>query len=445
MSYQKQNFRTGDTLYASQLDAMEEGIIDVERLAMEGIAGAPNMEKGTGEGSSQQVGDPSRVVDGQWDFNDSEGNPRNPNAADLRDENGNYPFVGMQDYGATGKYSGTFGGSNRASGSRSFAVNNRTIAAGDESFAQGYCTVAFGPSSFAGGSKTLTFEEAAVALGDSTIAGGKCSMAIGSNTIAHAQNAIAIGDRTEALGINSYAGGCQSTAVADGAFVHGYNVNTHEEYGIAFGRNNIATEGAIFTIGNGINETSNAFVAWADGRASVYGAPKNDEDVIRQIDLSTAVKNMEQFIGVTYSDAPIHIGDGSYSVQQFDNFATNSHASAFGNATTASGENSFAQGSGTEASGYCSFVGGQQSKATGNTSTAIGLGVKTTHDRQVAIGQFNIDKEGTVFEVGGGHADDNRINAFEVYLDGDVGIRFNGKTYSLHKMLASYFTDANLK
>ena len=34
---------------------------------------------------------------------------------------------------------------------------------------------------------------------------------------------------------------------------------------------------------------------------------------------------------------------------------------------------------------------------------------------------------------------------FEVYPDGDIGIYKDGKVYSLHKMLASYFTDANLK
>ena len=63
----------------------------------------------------------------------------------------------------------------------------------------------------------------------------------------------------------------------------------------------------------------------------------------------------------------------------------------------------------------------------------------------MAVGRFNDNKSNTLFEVGGGHNVNERFNIFEVYADGDIGIRFNGNTYSLQKMLAAYFTDANLK
>ena len=55
MSYQKQGFYSGGDLYSSQLEAMEDGIINAERLAMEGAAGAANMEKGSKALSTQQV------------------------------------------------------------------------------------------------------------------------------------------------------------------------------------------------------------------------------------------------------------------------------------------------------------------------------------------------------------------------------------------------------
>ena len=43
--YQKQGFYSGQKLQASQLDAMEDGIINAEKLVIEGAAGAANMEK----------------------------------------------------------------------------------------------------------------------------------------------------------------------------------------------------------------------------------------------------------------------------------------------------------------------------------------------------------------------------------------------------------------
>ena len=61
--YNKQGFKSGEKLKASQLEKMEDGIIEAQALAMEGAAGAANMEKGASEGSSQQVGDPSRVTE----------------------------------------------------------------------------------------------------------------------------------------------------------------------------------------------------------------------------------------------------------------------------------------------------------------------------------------------------------------------------------------------
>ena len=48
MSYEKQNFRTGQKLYASQLEAIEDGIIAVEQV---------------GENLAKEIGDIGTVMD----------------------------------------------------------------------------------------------------------------------------------------------------------------------------------------------------------------------------------------------------------------------------------------------------------------------------------------------------------------------------------------------
>jgi hypothetical protein len=48
MGYEKQNFKTGQKLYASQLEAMEDGIIAVEQV---------------GENLAKEIGDIETVMD----------------------------------------------------------------------------------------------------------------------------------------------------------------------------------------------------------------------------------------------------------------------------------------------------------------------------------------------------------------------------------------------
>ena len=115
--YEKQGFYSGQPLKASQLDAMENGIIEAQELAQQGgAAGAANMEKGSGKNATQQQLDTLTV-----DFTD-----RNPNATTL--------FPELKDTfntGATGPYTASLNGNTMALGSRAFAVNNKTMAKGD--------------------------------------------------------------------------------------------------------------------------------------------------------------------------------------------------------------------------------------------------------------------------------------------------------------------------
>lgn len=393
MAYEYQGFHSGEKLKATQLVAMEEGIINAEKLAMEGAAGAANMEKGTGENATQQIGDPSRVVDGKWDFGE-----RNPNAG-----NDNDSFKGEQDYGATGIYSGTFGGSNRASGGRSFAVNNRTIAAGDESFAQGYCSVAAGGSSFAGGSLTYAKGEASVALGGNTVAAGKASAALGEHSYALGQDSFVVGDHCEAYGHAQ-------------TVVGRYNLSAEESN---------PDTGILFEVGNGNSEKrSTAFLVHENNGTYIQnGLYVEGEIAANSITIGDNVINPDTKI-VLQNGGGVCLGSNNNSNPIIDATAIGAHCQATNSYSTAIGHNS---------------------KATAAVATAIGQYINAGYDHQVAVGRFNANRSDTLFEVGGGHNVNERFNIFEVYADGDVGIRFNGKTYSLQKMLASYFTDANLK
>lgn len=323
MSYQKQGFHSGGDLYASQLEAMEDGIINAERLAMEGAAGAANMEKGTGASATQQL--PDGVADG-FDFTN-----KNPNATSL-----DATLTGNIPYGATGEFAAAFGGKSAAMGKRSHSEGTTTIAKGKYSHAEGDNSVALGNDSHAEGYIATAYGQASHAEGWGTISAKDASHAEGWNTKANGNQSHAEGYETTTIGEESHAEGYKTTA--EGVASH-------------------AEGGSTFAIGN------------------------------------------------------------------------TSHAE--GGETRAIGEASHAEGFSTKAWGEFSHAGGRDTIA--------------NYSSQTVIGRYNNNKPNTIFEVGGGHADDNRLNVFEVYADGDIGIYYNGKIYSLHKMLAAYFTDANLK
>lgn len=121
--------------------------------------------------------------------------------------------------------------------------------------------------------------------------------------------------------------------------------------------------------------------------------------------------------------------------------AQNAHAE--GVYTAAVGEHSHAEGEETIASGTASHAEGYKTVAEANYSHAGGYGTKTSRQSQYAIGEYNIGKYDTIFEIGKGVDENSRNNAFEVYANGDVGINHNGEMYSLYKILSDYFVDKN--
>lgn len=229
--YEKQGFYSGQKLQASQLDAMEDGIINAERLAMEGAAGAANMEKGTGVGATQQL--PDGVADG---FNFT---GKNANATAL-----DATLTGTIPYGATGDFASAFGGKCAAQGKRSHAEGTTTIAKGKYSHAEGDNSVSLGNDSHA--------------EGYATTAAGTGSHTEGTETIAQGAYSHAEGIRTKTTADGGHAEGCDTTA---------------GEYAHAEGRNTIASGAYSHAEGNdtnspGIGSHAEGYVTTAQGHYS---------------------------------------------------------------------------------------------------------------------------------------------------------------------------------
>ena len=137
--YEKQGFYSGQKLQASQLVAMEDGIINAEKLA----AGAANIEQGSGADAVNAIQQLSDSKSTTFDFTG-----KNTFAYEhTADES----LTGAVQYGASNKCAATVGGKSAARGSRSFSSGTSTIAHGSYSHTEGSNTVAYGTSTHAEG------------------------------------------------------------------------------------------------------------------------------------------------------------------------------------------------------------------------------------------------------------------------------------------------------
>lgn len=127
------------------------------------------------------------------------------------------------------------------------------------------------------------------------------------------------------------------------------------------------------------------------------------------------------------------VGNGAHSEGELT-IANGKYSHAEGRETI-SGEYAHAEGRGTKAAGEYSHAEGYETEAIGAGSHTSGKGTVANKAYQTIIGQYNDNKEKTIFEIGNGQNADNRSNAFEVYQDGTIAIKYNGKKYSLQKIL----------
>jgi hypothetical protein len=222
---------------------MGEGIAEAKALAMEGAAGAANMEKGSGLSATQQLQDQDKdkKVEGQpaiplgyFSFKE-----RNKYAADLAKDHEVYNYLydwysatgtttdDYVPYGALGDYSSSFGGKSLAKGKRSSASGTTTLALANYSHAEGDVSVAMGNDSHVEGYETTTGPDAIAAHAE------------GSQTQALAEAAHAEGIYSIAAGYGSHAGGIGTITAAQGQY--------------AIGCYNIPDDNAMFIIGGGDN------------------------------------------------------------------------------------------------------------------------------------------------------------------------------------------------
>ena len=189
---------------------------------------------------------------------------------------------------ATGGYSHSEGSGTNAIGQGSHAEGRNTQATEDFSHAEGVSSVSSGVGSHAEGNSTAS-NTYAHSEGESTTASGENSHSQGKWTKAVGNNSTAVGISTTATGNNSFAGGNGSEAVKNGSFVYGFGLKSNQENQAVFGVYNAPYNATLLVVGNGSrdNYRTNAFEVYQDGRAKVQTAPKDNDDVVRKLELDT--------------------------------------------------------------------------------------------------------------------------------------------------------------
>lgn len=349
-----------------------------------------NIEGGSKTGAVQQVAD--GVTDG---FNFA---GKNFNA-----ENLDPSLKSTLPYGAVGNYASAFGGKSSAQGKRSHAEGTTTVAKGNYSHVEGDNSVTLGADSHAEGYATVTGlnAQAGHAEGINTQALGKASHAEGQDTIAYGQDSHTEGSNTAtvlkdeqgnviAIGEAAHAEGGYTKSIGKYSHTEGYMSQASAEAAHAEGKNTIATEPGAHAEGD--STEASGLYAHAEGN---------------------------------------------------DTHATKTATHAEGKSTIAKGENAHAEGDTTIAEGTSSHAGGTGAHAKGNYSFAHGNKVVAGYANQFVVGQFNSNKEGTLFEVGNGDDPSHRDNAFEVYKNGEVyagGVRLLKEGEGINSALFSDLT-----
>lgn len=115
-------------------------------------------------------------------------------------------------------------------------------------------------------------------------------------------------------------------------------------------------------------------------------------------------------------------------------------AVALGNETYAEGKASMTYGGNTHAKGDCSLAGGKDTKAEGYASTSLGQQTIAKNNNQTVVGQYNDTNPiqygfNSLFQVGCGD-ENSRINGFDVGQGGTILFRWNGEYYVLQSMFS---------
>lgn len=242
--YQIHNFLSGQPLKASQLNEMDQGILDAQETSQNNFA---NITKGTNTGSAQQIANPDKVgikvelgetvphFDFSWHV--------------LSEKTGQTRAV----FGATGSNALSLCGRSSATNAYAVAMNSKTVAAGESSLATGYGTLAEGETSFAGGAGCYAQNASSVALGNNTVSLGKAAMSIGSATSAEKDTSFAGGNDSHARGESSFVFGQRASTDGVGAIAFGMDTTAEKDYAFAAGARAHAKNVAAAAFGIDVN------------------------------------------------------------------------------------------------------------------------------------------------------------------------------------------------
>ena len=216
-------------------------------------------------------------------------------------------------------------------------------------------------------------------------------------------------------GLNSNAGGSYSVAT-------GINCNASGPYSRATNRNTTAQ--GICSTAEGEGSSSLSTAAHAEGFntiASGVGSHSEGSGTSTDANYAHAEGYQSTATGIA-SHAEGWSGDaaGNYAHSEGRETSANgdtSHAEGF--QTMADGYGSHAEGYQTAANGSYSHSGGRGSIASGSASTAMGYNVTADQDYSTVVGQYNVlGQTGSLFVVGAGSGDADRVNALEVSATG---------------------------
>ncbi len=256
----------------------------------------------------------------------------------------------------------------------------------------------------------------------------KNSHAIGENSFAEGSSyAYGVASHAEgsfsfANGDYSHAGGENSSARGKHSFAHGNNVHASKDGSFAFGDNIGTTSEGQFVVGSKTSDIDpdarfaiafngrNLFNVMDDGRAKVSAAPKEDDDVVRKVDVLKLSSDLNLDNGT---------GEGSLKTKSPSAVASGDYSLAIGQTAHASGKDSIAMGLSASASGESSVAIGCLASASGSGSAAIGYQASASGTDSVAIGEMVKNPNGNTIAVG-----NNFTNASDVtFVVGE-----NGKT-----------------
>ena len=306
-----------------------------------------------------------------------------------RGENSHTEGHGTETYGQDSHAEGEF---NLAIGENSHAEGSNNIANGDDSHVEGLNNYTYGNGSHAEGSSNKSYSFDTHTEGFGNQAGKEGNVLSGqSGQMAHAE-----GYYTTASGTASHSEGKYTLASGSDSHAEGYNTEALGEYSHAEGRyttafgKNSHTEG-YYTIASYISSHAEGSYTMAYSYSHAEG--------------------YNSYALAYYSHA-----EGYYSV------ATKNGSHAEGWKTKAYGASSHTEGYQTTASGLGSHAEGYRTTASGASSHASGYYTQALHDYEAAFGKYNVSNSDTIFSIGGGSENNNRLNIFEV--------KNNGQTYA---------------